>query len=86
MDMKRDYYEDIELFSSGTILFWSVAFLILLFTLPLYLPSYNIYLLNIILVHVILAVGLNILWVTPARYRLATPVSSPSGPTAPPCS
>ncbi|MBN2297975.1 MAG: branched-chain amino acid ABC transporter permease, partial [Deltaproteobacteria bacterium] len=61
MDMKRDYYEDIELFSSGTILFWSVALLILLFTLPIYIPSYYIYLINIILVHVILAVGLNIL-------------------------
>ncbi|HWR68984.1 MAG TPA: branched-chain amino acid ABC transporter permease, partial [Desulfomonilia bacterium] len=61
MDMKRDYYEDIELFSSGTVLFWSAAFLVFLFTLPLYIPSYNIYLFNIILVHVILAVGLNIL-------------------------
>jgi branched-chain amino acid transport system permease protein len=61
MDMKRDYYEDVELFKSGTILFWSIAFLIFLFTLPLYLPSYNVYLLNIIMVHVILAVGLNIL-------------------------
>ena len=61
MDMKRDYYEDIELFSSGTILVWSVAFLVFLFTLPLYFPSYTIYLFNIILVHVILAVGLNIL-------------------------
>ena len=61
MDMKRDYYEDIELFSSGTILFWSAAFLIMLFTLPIYIPSYYIYLINIILVHVILAVGLNIL-------------------------
>src|SRR5208337_3670778 len=61
MDMKRGYYEDIELFSSGTILVWSLAFLIFLFTLPLYIPSYNIYLLNIILVHIILAVGLNIL-------------------------
>jgi branched-chain amino acid transport system permease protein len=61
MDMKRDYYEDIELFSSGTVLVWSAAFLIFLFTLPLYIPSYNIYLLNIILVYVILAVGLNIL-------------------------
>ncbi|HOO44693.1 MAG TPA: branched-chain amino acid ABC transporter permease [Deltaproteobacteria bacterium] len=61
MDMKRDYYEDIELFSSGTILFWSVALLIALFTLPMYIPSYYIYLINIILVHVILAVGLNIL-------------------------
>ena len=61
MDMKRDYHEDIELFSSGTVLVWSLAFLIFLFTLPLYLPSYSIYLINIILVHVILAVGLNIL-------------------------
>lgn len=61
MNMKRDYYEDIELFSSGTILFWSVAFLIFLFTLPLYLPYYYFYMINIILVHVILAVGLNIL-------------------------
>ncbi len=61
MDMKRDYYEDIELFSSGTVLFWSVVLLAVLFTLPLYVASYNIYLFNIILVHVILAVGLNIL-------------------------
>ncbi len=61
MDMKRDYFEDIELFSSGTVLFWSGVFLIFLFTLPLYIPSYNIYLFNIIMVHVILAVGLNIL-------------------------
>jgi len=61
MDMKRDYYEDIELFSSGTVLFWSVVFLIFLFTLPLYVPSYYFFMFNIILVHVILAVGLNIL-------------------------
>jgi len=61
MDMKRDYYEDIELFSSGTILFWAVAFLIFLFTLPMYLPYYYFYMINIILVHIILAVGLNIL-------------------------
>lgn len=61
MDMKRDYYEDVELFQSGTILFWSVVLLIVLFALPFFLPSYNIYLLNVILVNVILAVGLNIL-------------------------
>ncbi|HNY66230.1 MAG TPA: branched-chain amino acid ABC transporter permease [Deltaproteobacteria bacterium] len=61
MDMKRDYYEDIKLFSSGTILFWSVVFLLFLFTLPLFIPSYYFYLFNIILVHVILAVGLGIL-------------------------
>lgn len=61
MDIKRNYYEDIELFSSGTILVWSIVLLVFLLTLPLYLPSYNIYLFNIIMVHVILAVGLNIL-------------------------
>ncbi|MEA3471299.1 MAG: branched-chain amino acid ABC transporter permease, partial [Thermodesulfobacteriota bacterium] len=61
MDMKREYYEDIELFSSNVILFWSAAFFVFLFTLPIWAENYYIYLLNIILVHVILAVGLNIL-------------------------
>ncbi|MBN2514627.1 MAG: branched-chain amino acid ABC transporter permease [Deltaproteobacteria bacterium] len=61
MDMKRDYYEDIELFGSGTVLFWSVVFLIFLFTLPLYVPDYYFFMFNIIMVHSILAVGLNIL-------------------------
>ncbi len=61
MDMKRDYYEDIQLFESGVVLFWTVALLLVLFTIPLYAPNYYIYLLNMILVHVILAVGLNIL-------------------------
>lgn len=61
MDMKRDYYEDVQLFESKTVLFWTTAFLIFVFTLPIYLPSYHFYLLNLILVHIILAVGLNIL-------------------------
>jgi branched-chain amino acid transport system permease protein len=61
MDMKREYYEDIELFSSGVVLFWSVSFLIFLFTLPLWAENYYLFLLNVIMVHVILAVGLNIL-------------------------
>ena len=61
MDMKRDYYEDIQLFKSRVVLFWSAAFLLFLFTLPLYIPPYHFYLLNLIMVHVILAVGLNIL-------------------------
>ena len=61
MDMKRDYYEDIRLFDSGVVLFWTMALLLALFTLPLYAPNYYVYLLNIIMVHIILAVGLNIL-------------------------
>jgi branched-chain amino acid transport system permease protein len=61
MDMKRDYYEDIQFFKSRVVLFWSMVFLVTLFTFPFYAPNYYIYLLNIIMVHVILAVGLNIL-------------------------
>jgi branched-chain amino acid transport system permease protein len=61
MDRKRDYYEDVKLFESGVVLFWSSALMLLLVTLPLFTPNYYIYLLNIIMVHVILAVGLNIL-------------------------
>ena len=61
MDMKRDYYEDVQLFESNVVLFWSAAFLLLLFAIPFFSPTYYIFLLNIVLVHVILAVGLNIL-------------------------
>lgn len=59
--MKRDYYEDIELFSSGWALLWTIALLIFLFTLPLYLTSYYFLTINLILVYVIAAVGLNLL-------------------------
>jgi branched-chain amino acid transport system permease protein len=61
MDMKRDYYEDIQLFKSRTVLVWSLAFLVFLFTIPIYATNYYIFLLNMVMVHVILAVGLNIL-------------------------
>jgi branched-chain amino acid transport system permease protein len=61
MDMKRDYFEDVQLFESKVVLFWSGALLLLLLVIPFFSPKYYIFLLNIILVHVILAVGLNIL-------------------------
>jgi branched-chain amino acid transport system permease protein len=61
MDMKRDYYEDIQLFESGVVVFWTVVLLLFLFTLPVYAPSYYLFLINLVMVHVILAVGLNIL-------------------------
>jgi branched-chain amino acid transport system permease protein len=61
MDMKRAYYEDIELFKSGVIIFWTISLMIVLFTIPLFASNYWLYLLNLIMVHVILAVGLNIL-------------------------
>src|SRR4030042_5309366 len=61
MDMKRAYYEDIEFFKSGVIIFWTIIFVLVLFTLPLYLSDYSLYLLNLIMVYIIVSVGLNIL-------------------------
>ncbi|OGP91040.1 MAG: ABC transporter permease [Deltaproteobacteria bacterium RBG_19FT_COMBO_43_11] len=61
MDMKRAYYEDIEFFKSGVILFWTIVFLAVLFTIPLYFSDYSLYLLNLIMVYIIVSVGLNIL-------------------------
>lgn len=66
MDIKRNYYEDIELFKSNTILVWSVLFLIFLAILPSLIKKYHflglsIYIVNLITVHAIVAVGLNIL-------------------------
>ena len=66
MDIKRDYYEDIELFKSGTILFWSILFLIFLAILPWLVTKYHllglsIYIVNLITIHAIVAIGLNIL-------------------------
>lgn len=66
MDIKRNYYEDIELFKSNTILVWSILFLIFLAILPSLITKYNllglsIYIVNLITVHAIVAVGLNIL-------------------------
>ena len=66
MDIKRDYYEDIELFKSGTILFWSILFLIFLAILPWLIIKYHllglsIYIVNLITIHAIVAIGLNIL-------------------------
>ncbi len=66
MDIKRDYYEDIELFKSGTILFWSILFLVFLAILPWLITRYHLlglslYIVNLITIHAIVAIGLNIL-------------------------
>ena len=66
MDIKRDYYEDIELFKSNTILVWSILFLIFLGILPFLVMKYHLlgmslYIVNLITIHAIVAVGLNIL-------------------------
>src|SRR4030043_1361415 len=66
MDIKRNYYEDIELFKSTTILVWSILFLIFLTILPWFITKYHllglsIYIVNLITIHAIVAIGLNIL-------------------------
>jgi len=66
MDIKRNYYEDIELFKSNTILVWSILFLVFLAILPWLVMKYHllglsVYTVNLITVHAIVAIGLNIL-------------------------
>ncbi|MBW2623132.1 MAG: branched-chain amino acid ABC transporter permease, partial [Deltaproteobacteria bacterium] len=65
MDMKRDYYEDIQLFSSGVIVAWFIVFMIGLAVFPFlarfYGKTFYIYMVNYIAIHVIVAVGLNLL-------------------------
>ena len=66
MDMKRNYYEDIELFKSTTVFVWSMLFLLFLTVLPWLVNHYHllgmsIYIVNLITIHALVAVGLNIL-------------------------
>ena len=66
MDIKRSYYEDIELFKSNTILVWSILLLIFLGILPWLVKTYHllgmsIYIVNLITINALVAIGLNIL-------------------------
>jgi len=61
MDMKRDYYEDVQLCTSGVVVFWLVALLIGLAALPFLASSYTLYMVNFLAINVIVVIGLNIL-------------------------
>lgn len=61
MDMKRDYYEDVEFVSSPVVLFWLAALIGGLYLLPLVAGNYYIYVANYIAINVIVAAGLNLL-------------------------
>ncbi|OGP65178.1 MAG: ABC transporter permease [Deltaproteobacteria bacterium RBG_13_47_9] len=66
MDMKRNYYEDIKLFKSKTVLVWSILFLVFLAFFPWLIKKYHLlgmslYMVNLITIHAIVAIGLNIL-------------------------
>ncbi len=61
MDMKRDYYEDVQLFTSGVVLFWFMVLLVFLALFPLLFKNYYIYVANYIAINIIVVLGLNIL-------------------------
>jgi len=61
MDMKRHYYEDVRLFKTNTALALTVLFLAVLASLPFLVGDYALYVLNLIAIHSIVAIGLNIL-------------------------
>ncbi len=61
MDMRRDYYEDIQLLDSKALWFWFLMLIASLIILPFLVPSYYVYIANYMAINVIVAVGLNIL-------------------------
>lgn len=61
MDMKRDYYEDVQLFSSGVVVFWFCALLVFLAVFPFLFKNYYVYVANYMAINIIVAVGLNLL-------------------------
>lgn len=60
-DLKTDHFEDLQLFDNRVHLFWSVLCIIFLFTLPFFVKSYYLSNINLMAVHVIIALGLNLL-------------------------
>ncbi len=61
MDMKRDYFEDVRLFTSGTVIFWFAVLVASLAVFPFVVPNYYIYMANFMAINVIVAIGLNLL-------------------------
>lgn len=61
MDLKRDHFDDVRLLRTPVARFWFTLLLVGLALAPLVLPGYTLYTLNFIAVHVIIALGLNIL-------------------------
>jgi len=61
MDMKRDYYEDVQLLTSPVVLFWFAVLIGSLYCLPFFVNNYYIYVANYIAINIIVAAGLNLL-------------------------
>jgi len=61
MDMKRDYYEDVQIFSSGVVLFWFAVLVAFLALVPFLFKNYYVYVANYMAINVLVAIGLNLL-------------------------
>lgn len=61
MDMKRDYYEDIQLIRTRTVLVGTILLLGALLAAPYLVGGYTLYVITLMAIHAIVAIGLNIL-------------------------
>jgi branched-chain amino acid transport system permease protein len=61
MDIKRDYYEDIQLLDSKVLWFWFLMLIAALITFPFVASNYYIYMANYMAINILVTVGLNIL-------------------------
>ncbi len=61
MDMKRDYYEDIQLCRSKSVLVATLLLMACLAILPFVAGDYSLYVVNLMAINAIVAIGLNIL-------------------------
>jgi len=61
MDMKRDYYEDVQVFTSKVIVFWLGVLILALAVFPFIAKNYYVYVANYMAINVIVVVGLNLL-------------------------
>jgi len=61
VDIKRDYYEDIQLLDSKMLWFWFLMFIAALITFPFLASNYYVYMANYMAINVLVTVGLNIL-------------------------
>jgi branched-chain amino acid transport system permease protein len=61
VDIKRDYYEDIQLLDSKVLRFWFFMLIGALVTFPFLASNYYVYMANYMAINVLVTVGLNIL-------------------------
>jgi branched-chain amino acid transport system permease protein len=61
MDMKRDYYEDVQFLRSGVVVFWFLILILFLALFPFLFNNYYIYMANYMAINIIVAIGLNLL-------------------------